>query len=276
MVVLMFALLTGIFGAIIGSFLTVVISRVPAGRSVVAPASACGSCGHAVRGYDNIPIISWIVLRGRCRDCGGRVSVRYPLIELGSAIFFGVVAARFAPTIIAAEGAAEIAAGIVALVAFLYLAAVSLALALIDIDVHRLPNVIVLPGYIVGLVLLGAASALTGDWSALIRAAVGCLALGLLYLALAVARPGGMGFGDVKLAGVLGLFLGYLGWDALAVGAFLAFFLGGLFGLVLIIIRRGGRTTAIPFGPWMLAGAWLGIFIGKSVAAGYLSLFALA
>jgi len=272
----MIALLTGIFGALIGSFLNVVIYRVPAGRSIVRPASACGSCGHVVRGYDNIPVVSWIVLRGKCRDCGSRISVRYPLVELGSAIFFGVVAARFVPAILAANSGTDVAGEIVAFVAFLYLAAISLALALIDIDVHRLPNVIVLPGYIVGAVLLGAASVLTGDWSALLRAVIGCVALGLLYLALAVARPGGMGFGDVKLAGVLGLFLGWLGWGPLAVGAFLAFFLGGLFGLAIMIVRRGGRKTAIPFGPWMLAGAWLGILIGTPVAAGYLSLFALA
>jgi len=272
----MISLLTGIFGAVIGSFLTVVIARVPAGGSIVRPPSACDSCGHVVRWRDNIPIVSWLVLRGRCRDCGGRIPSRYPLVELGSALFFGVVAVRFVPAVFAAGGGLEVAGGIVVLVAFLYLAAISLALAVIDIDVHRLPNVIVLPGYVVGVVLLSAASVLTGDGQAILRAGICCVALGLFYLALALARPGGMGFGDVKLAGVLGLFLGYLGLGPLVVGAFLAFFLGGLFGLAIMITRRGGRTTAIPFGPWMLAGAWLGILIGKPVAAGYLSLFALA
>jgi leader peptidase (prepilin peptidase)/N-methyltransferase len=99
--------------------------------------------------------------------------------------------------------------------------------------------------------------------------------MGLTYLVMAVAYPRGMGFGDVKLAGVLGLFLGWLGWAPLAVGASLAFLLGGIFGVVVILIRRGGRKTAIPFGPWMLAGAWLGIFVGAPLSTAYLSIFGL-
>jgi leader peptidase (prepilin peptidase)/N-methyltransferase len=266
----------GIFGALIGSFLNVVVYRVPLKRSVVSPPSACATCGAHIRPYDNIPIVSWLLLRGRCRDCRNRISVRYPLVELGGAALFVAVALLLVPRLAAATTGLALAAAILALVAFLYLSAISLALALIDLDVHRLPNVIVLPAYIVGVVLLGAASVLSGDYGALLRAAIGCAALGLLYLALALVVPGGMGFGDVKLAGVLGLFLGWLGWSPLIVGAFLAFALGGVFGLILIAVRRGGRKTAIPFGPWMLAGAWIGIFAGVPITTGYLSLFALA
>ncbi len=265
-----------LFGALIGSFLNVVIYRVPAGKSIVSPPSACGSCGHEVRPYDNIPVVSWLVLRGKCRDCGSRISIRYPLVELGGLIFFAIVAVRFVPPMFTARGTQPLVADIIALVAFLYLSAISLALALIDLDVRRLPNAIVLPAYGVGALLLGASSVLSGDYWSLARAAIGCAALGLIYLVLAVAVPGGMGFGDVKLAGVLGLFLGWLGWAPLIVGALLAFVLGGLFGIALLIIRRGGRKTAIPFGPWMLAGAWIGILVGTPLAAGYLSLFALA
>jgi leader peptidase (prepilin peptidase)/N-methyltransferase len=265
-----------VLGALIGSFLNVVIYRVPAGKSIVSPPSACGSCGHEVRPYDNIPVVSWLVLRGKCRDCGSRISIRYPLVELGGLIFFAIVAVRFVPSMFTARGTLPLVADIIALVAFLYLSAISLALALIDLDVCRLPNAIVLPAYGVGALLLGASSVLSGDYWSLARAAIGCAALGLIYLVLAVAVPGGMGFGDVKLAGVLGLFLGWLGWAPLIVGALLAFVLGGLFGIALIIIRRGGRKTAIPFGPWMLAGAWIGILVGTPLAAGYLSLFALA
>lgn len=270
------SIMIALFGALIGSFLNVVIYRIPAGKSIVSPPSACGACGHEVRPYDNIPVVSWLVLRAKCRDCGSHISARYPLVELGGMVFFGLVAIRFVPPVLASNTALELAAALVALVAFLYLSATSLALALIDLDVHRLPNAIVLPAYGVGAILLGAASILGGDPSALLRAAIGCLALGLSYFILAVAVPGGMGFGDVKLAGVLGLFLGWLGWGPLAVGALLAFVLGGLFGLALIIARKGSRKTAIPFGPWMLAGAWIGILIGTPLATGYLSLFTLA
>lgn len=265
-----------LFGAIIGSFLNVVIYRIPAGKSIVAPRSACGSCGHEVRPFDNIPVISWLVLRGKCRDCGAHISARYPLVEVGGMVFFAVVALRFVPAVIASDGALALASALIVLVAFLYLSAISLALALIDLDVRRLPNVIVLPAYVVGAMLLGAASVLSGDFSALSRAAIGSIALGTGYLILAVAVPGGMGFGDVKLAAVLGLFLGWLGWPALAVGALLAFALGGLFGIGLIVARKGSRKTAVPFGPWMLAGAWVGILAGTPLAAGYLSLFTLA
>ncbi|WP_354003080.1 prepilin peptidase [Microbacterium elymi] len=158
------------------------------------------------------------------------------------------------------------------LVAFLYLAAISIALTLIDLDVHRLPNSIVLPSYIVAIVLLGAASLFTADWDALIRAGVGMVVMYLFYALLRFIRPGGMGGGDVKLAGVLGLYLGWLGWASLIVGAFAAFLLGGIFGIALLVSRRASRRTAIPFGPWMLAGAWVGIFAGPALGAWYLGL----
>lgn len=270
------AIALGLFGSLIGSFLNVVVYRVPTGRSVVSPPSACAACGHPVRPYDNIPVVSWLVLRGKCRDCGAPISPRYPLVEVGAAVFFAVVAVRFVPQLAAETGAAHLAAGILALVAFLYLAAISLALALIDLDTQRLPNVLVLPAYAVGAVLLGAAALVEGDWGALGRAVLGAGILGGVYLLIAVIRPGGIGFGDVKLAGVIGLFLGWLGWEALAVGALAGFVLGGLFGLVLLLTRRASRTTGIPFGPWMLAGAWLGILVGHPLAAWYLSLFGLS
>ena len=165
--------------------------------------------------------------------------------------------------------------GAAVLLAFLYLAAISIALAMIDLDTHRLPNRIVLPAYVVGAVLLSAGGLLLGDGGALIRAGIGLAALWLLYFAMAMVYPGGMGFGDVKLAGVLGLFLGFLGWPELIVGAFSAFVLGGLFSIVLLLARRATRKSGIPFGPWMLAGAWCGILFGAPIAAAYLSLFGL-
>lgn len=258
---------TALMGLLVGSFLNVVVHRVPAGISVVRPPSACPGCGHEIRGFDNVPVLSWLALRGRCRDCRAPISARYPAVELATAVLFAVVAVVFVPTI--TDGGSS-AGGAGLLLALLYLMAISVALALIDIDTHRLPNVIVLPAYVVVVVLLGGASAMTGDWAAFVRAGIGLVGLGTVYLALALAVPGGMGMGDVKLAGVLGFVLAYLGWGPLAVGAFAAFLLGGTFSLVLMSTGRAGRRSGIPFGPWMLAGAWLGIFLGPVIWAAYL------
>lgn len=258
---------TALMGLLVGSFLNVVVHRVPAGISVVRPPSACPGCGHEIRGFDNVPVLSWLALRGRCRDCRAPISARYPAVELATAVLFAVVAVVFVPTI--TDGGSS-AGGAGLLLALLYLMAISVALALIDIDTHRLPNVIVLPAYVVVVVLLGGASAMTGDWAAFVRAGIGLVGLGTVYLVLALAVPGGMGMGDVKLAGVLGFVLAYLGWGPLAVGAFAAFLLGGTFSLVLMSTGRAGRRSGIPFGPWMLAGAWLGIFLGPATWAAYL------
>jgi len=259
--------LTAALGLALGSFLNVVVHRVPAGLSVVAPASACPRCAHPIRRRDNVPVVSWLVLRGRCRDCRAPISVRYPAVELSTAALFALVALGFAPSL--ADGGSEVGR-VGLLLALLYLMAISVALSLIDIDTHRLPNVIVLPAYGVVVLLLGGASVATEDWAALLRAGIGMVGLATVYLVLALAVPGGMGMGDVKLAGVLGFVLAYLGWGPLAVGAFAAFLLGGTFSLVLISTGRAGRRSGIPFGPWMLAGAWLGIFLGPVLWAAYL------
>ena len=147
---------------------------------------------------------------------------------------------------------------------------------MIDIDTHTLPNRILLPAYPVAAVLLGAAALVAGEPGRLLTALIGAGALFGLYLALALISPGGMGLGDVKLAGLLGLFLGYLGWAPLIVGAFGAFLLGGVFGLFLLATRRAKRRSSIPFGPWMLLGAWLGAFFGDQIGLGYLMLYGLA
>lgn len=270
------ALLTvfgGVLGLAVGSFLNVVVHRVPAGLSVVAPASACPACGRPIRGFDNVPVLSWLVLRGRCRDCRSPISTRYPLVEAATAVLFVVVAVAFLPA--PSTSGPAVVGRVLLVVALLYLMAVSVALALIDIDTHTLPNRIVLPMYPVLAVLLTVATLITGDWPALLRAAIGSVVLGGVYLVLALAVPRGMGFGDVKLAGALGLVLAYLGWGPLAVGAFGAFLLGGTFGIVLLLVRRAGRTTGIPFGPWMLLGAWVGVFAGAPIWDAYLRLLGL-
>ncbi|WP_285115719.1 A24 family peptidase [Leifsonia sp. fls2-241-R2A-40a] len=267
--------LGGVVGLAVGSFLNVVVYRLPAGGSVVAPPSACPDCGSAIRSYDNIPVLSWLLLRGRCRDCREPISSRYPMVEGLTGVLFVIVALVFVPPVLAAASALAVSAAVLMLLAFLYLAAISVTLALIDLDTRTLPNAVVLPSYAVGTVLLGGALALRGDVAHLVSAAVGAVALFTFYLVLALVRPGGMGYGDVKLAGVIGLYLGSLGWAQLAIGAFAAFVLGGLFGLVLVVARRVTRTAGIPFGPWMLAGAWIGILVGGPLWAGYLAVIGL-
>lgn len=265
---------TGLIGLLVGSFLNVVIYRVPIGKSVVRPRSACPSCGEPIKPWDNVPLASWILLKGRCRHCSVPISVRYPLVELGTGALFSAVALRFSQPLTAPT--AVLISTLVLLVAYLYIAAIGIALTAIDLDTHTLPNAIVLPAYLVVAVLLVAASVVYGDYSQLWRSAVGGATLFAVYFAMAMVYPGGMGFGDVKLAGVIGLLLAFLGWGTLVVGAFAAFLLGGVFGVALLIGKKAGRKSGIPFGPWMLAGAWLGIFIGERVWNGYLGLFQLA
>ncbi len=267
--------LAAVLGLVVGSFLNVVVWRVPRGESLSHPASHCPTCDHPIRPWDNIPLLSWLILRGKCRDCSAPIAVRYPLVELGGGVFFAVTAwwATASGALGGWETTASTVALLLALAAYLYLAAISIALALIDLETQRLPNVIVLPAYLVVGVLLTASALVGGAPESLIPAAIGMAAMYVFYFVLAFA--GGMGFGDVKLAGVLGLALGFLGYGNLAVGVFAAFALGGLFAIAMLIARRGGRKTRIPFGPWMLAGAWVGIFMGDILFSGYLRLFGL-
>jgi prepilin signal peptidase PulO-like enzyme (type II secretory pathway) len=257
--------LAAVFGLVIGSFLNVVVYRVPAGIPLTRE-SRCPACDAAVRPWQNVPVLSWMLLRGRCATCRTAISARYPLVEVATALaFLGVVWAATERVAIAGVDASSIAV----LLAYLWLAAVSVALTLIDLDTQRLPNAIVLPSYVVAFGLFGVAASLGADPMGLVRAAVGAAAMYGFYALLRLIRPDGMGGGDVKLAGVLGMYLGWVGWGALAVGGFAAFVLGGLYGVAVIIARRAGRRDAIPFGPWMLAGAWLGIAAGEPLAQAY-------
>lgn len=259
-----------VFGTAVGSFLNVVIHRVPAGRSVVTPGSSCGSCGHEIRWYDNVPIVSWLVLHGRCRDCAAPISVRYPLVELAGAIFFGVVAWRFLPGI----GTLPAVIGDwVVLAAFQFLAASSIALAAIDLDTRRLPNAIVGPTAAVGLAAFVATGAVTNDWMPLLGAALGAIGYAAFYAIPALLKPGAMGMGDVKLAAVLGGFLGFLGIQYWLVGVVVGALAAGVFGTALLASGRRGATVAL--GPWLLAGAWASILAAPAISGAYLALFGL-
>ena len=264
----------GVLGLIIGSFLNVVVYRVPAGIPLTRP-SQCPHCDAPVRPWQNVPVISWLVLRGKCAHCTEPISARYPLVELATGVaFVGVtwwVASAFRLAAIVGRPDGTVAVVLVS-VAYLYLAAISIALTLIDLDTRRLPNAIVLPSYIVLAVLFTASCLFGMPWEALLRAAIGGAALFAFFWLLRAVRPGGMGGGDVKLAGVIGAALGFIGWGALIVGAFAAFFIGGFVGIGLMIVRRATRKTAIPFGPFMVVGAWIGIFAGESIARSYTGL----
>lgn len=254
--------LAGVLGAAVGSFLNVVVHRVPAGLSVVRPASACPRCGSAIRRRDNVPVLSWLLLRGRCRDCGAPISVRYPLVEAGTAVLFMCVVVRF---LVVEDRPAAIPV-------WLYLSAVGLALALIDLETRRLPNPIVLPSYAVVAVLLVIGTWLEGDWGSMLRALIGGTGLWVLYYVLMVVREGGMGYGDVKLAGLLGGALAWLSWGVFATGAFGAFLVGGLVSVVLMAVRKAGLKSTIPFGPWIVVGALLAVAVGQQAWDAYLGL----
>lgn len=255
------AVLAGILGLLVGSFLNVVIYRVPAGQSVVRPESHCPSCGHAIRARHNVPVLGWLALHGKCADCAAPISARYPMVEGLTSALFVAVTIRIADLDIRS-----------ALPAYLYLAAAGLALAAIDIDHHRLPDVLVLPSGAVIAVLLTIASVVSKDWWALARAAISAASLFAFYVAVVLAYPAGMGIGDVKLSALIGGALGYLGWSVLIVGSFAGFVLGAVAGVLLIALKRGGSKSALPFGPFMLAGAFAAMFVGAPIGDAYLHL----
>ncbi|GAA4480319.1 prepilin peptidase [Microbacterium panaciterrae] len=287
--------LAGLYGLIIGSFLNVVAYRVPAGISLMRE-SRCPNCDSPIRWWQNVPVVSWLALRGRCAHCRAPISARYPLVEAITGVVFVLVTVWVlrqgssvgSPRFVSLRsndpvvGAGADPAFWLALVAFLYFAAVSIVLTLIDLDTKRLPNVIVLPSIAVGIVLFAAAAAVgasTGSataWPTLLRAVAGAVILYAFYFIVRLVAQRGMGGGDVKLAALVGLYLGWVGWATLAVGAFAAFVLGGVFGVVLILLRRAKRKTAIPFGPWMIAGAWAGIAAGEPIGRWYVGMLGLS
>jgi leader peptidase (prepilin peptidase) / N-methyltransferase len=255
----------GVLGLAVGSFLNVVVHRVPRGESVVRPPSACPNCGVRIRNRHNVPVVGWLVLRGRCADCDAPISARYPLVEAATGLLFVAVAWRVVDLGLAA-----------ALPAYLYVTAVGIALALIDLDTRRLPNVLVLPSYPVLAILLVVSAGVRDDWWSLARAGIGGAALFAFYLLVVLAYPAGIGWGDVKLAGLLGAVLAHLSWVCLVVGAFGGFLLGAVVGVAVMAAGRGGRKTALPFGPFMIAGAVLAVFVGDPIGAFYLDHLAVA
>ena len=245
----------GFAGLLIGSFVNVVAHRIPQGISVVTPPSQCPSCGHEIRSRDNLPVIGWLMLRGRCRDCSAPISVRYPLVEAATAATFAAAAALLGPVWV--------------LPAYWWFGGVTIALVLTDLDLKRIPNRILYPGTIVATVLLGGGAALDGDLGQFGRGLIGGAGYFSLLLLVALIARGGFGFGDVKLAALLGLFSAYRAWGSLFVAVFGSFVIGGLLSIALLALRRVGRKDAIPFGPSMVLGSYVGIAFGESLANWY-------
>jgi leader peptidase (prepilin peptidase)/N-methyltransferase len=241
------AIAFALFGLVFGSFMNVVIYRVPRGESVMSPPSACPSCGVRIAARDNIPVVSYLLLHGRCRQCGAKISTRYALIEAASAVLAVGAAFRFHD--FEASAFAALAS------------ATLLALAAIDLQHRRLPNSIVLPGMVVAAVWMVSLAVVRHEWTIAEHAFVaGAAAFSLLFVIALVS--GGMGFGDVKLAGFIGIVTGRFGWQVTVAAILVSFIGGGLVAIGLLLLGKKGRKESIPFGPALAAGALIAVFAG--------------
>ena len=239
-------------GLCVGSFLNVVIGRLPTGRSIVAPPSACPGCGSPIAWYDNVPVLSFLLLRARCRSCRVAISWRYPLVELATAGLFALAAARI---------------GFDArLLPALVLCAALVAITGIDLDHQIIPDAITLPGVAFGF----AASLLVGQphW---LESLIGILLGGGLFFVIIVVSRGGMGGGDMKLGAMLGAFLG---WRMTLVAIMIAVLIGGVVAIGLLATGRRGRKQPVPFGPFLAIGGVAALFWGESLLRWYLGVFA--
>ena len=253
--------LAGVGGLIFGSFLNVVVHRVPRQESIVRPGSRCPSCGHELSVADNIPVVSWLLLKGRCRYCRAPISARYPAGELLTAAVWMLAVLRREQLV--PQGTAS--GQDWQLLAFLPFLWVLVALSLIDLEHKILPNKIVYPSVSIGVPLLAVTAAMGPGLDPWVRGLLGGLAGAGGFLIVALISPAGMGMGDVKLAGLIGLFLGYLGWGRVVVAFFAAFAIGAVVGIALMIIGKAGRKTAIPFGPFMALGAIISALAGETL-----------
>lgn len=237
-------------GLAFGSFANVVAFRVPNGYSIVAPRSACPNCEEPIAWYDNIPLVSYVLLGAKCRHCQQRISVRYPLIELANAVVWALIVGRLG---VHPE-----------LPAYLAFGTALVTLSAIDFEHHRLPNKVLGPSFIIGVVLLVGATLVHQRWTHLEHAAIGAVAYGLPMLILGIAAPSAMGGGDIKFAPYLGFHLGWFALSLVLGGALLGLLAGGLGAALLLVIGRKGMKDAIPFGPFMALGALLMLLLGAN------------
>lgn len=261
---IVFVALLFLLGLIVGSFLNVVIARVPEGGSLIRPASHCPGCGAPIRARDNVPVVSWLILRGKCRDCGEPISAMYPLVELTTGLIWAVLG------VWALQTSGQSLANPLLPVS-LALASAGIALTVIDVRVLRLPNAIVLPLYpivILGLLLAGVIGGSWPWWESLCGAGIWLIAVGVPWL---ISGGRWMGAGDVKLAPILGAVLGWQAVASAGIGILLAFVLGALMSLGLLVFRRASTGAHVPFGPFLLAGAFLALLFGQVMWEAYLT-----
>ena len=243
-------------GLLIGSFLNVVIARLPEGRSLVHPGSACPGCGAAITWYDNVPVVSFVALRGRCRACAMTIPWRYPVVEAVTGALFGAAPLAFGATLHAVVACALLAALV--------------AITMIDLERHIIPDVISLPGTLAGVL----ANLATGrvSWK---ESVIGVVVGGGVFLTIALvgswlAGQDAMGGGDIKLAAMLGAFLG---WKVLLFSLFVSALGGGILAAALMGSGLRGRKDPLPFGPFLAAGGAVGLFWGERMVRWYLSAF---
>lgn len=243
-------ILVFLIGAAIGSFLNVCIHRIPAGGSIIFPPSHCPSCKTGIKFYDNIPIISYLLLRGRCRQCKSSISFRYPLVESINGIGYMLLTYEFG----------------VGWTAFAYALFISslLVLTFIDLSHQILPDLITLPGIIVGLI--AASSVLP---TGIINSVIGVLVGGGAFYLVAVISRGGMGGGDIKLIAMIGAFLG---WRDVLLTIFIGALTGSLVGIFLMLFKGKKRKDPIPFGPFLAAGAIISVFLDRELFIWYVNL----
>jgi len=247
--------IVALFGLAIGSFLNVVIHRLPRGASIVSPGSRCPACGYALRAMDNIPVVSYLMLRGRCRQCGVRISPRYPLVEIATAALFVLHYFVFGWTPLLAVR--------------LLFAASLVALFAIDLEHHLLPDAITLPG--VGAGLLASLFLPPGTRDALIGVLAGGGVLWLIGEAYyRYAGEEGMGGGDVKMLAMIGAFLG---WQLVIVTLVFSSIAGSLIGVLLIVTKRGGMKYALPYGTFLSIAALVASLAGAQIVEWYVGMY---
>jgi len=240
-----------LFGLVIGSFLNVVVVRLPERRSLWGPRSACPGCGAALPWHDNIPLLSFALLRGRCRACAMPISWRYPIVEAATAVLFIAAYTRFGLTLDFFVAAVLLAALV--------------AITAIDLQHEIIPDAITLPGILVGL-LASLVTRRVSVLDSLLGVAVG----GGLFLIIILVSGGGMGGGDMKLGAMLGAFLG---WKVALLSLFFAVLVGGGLAIALLASGRRGRKDPIPFGPFLALGGAVGLFVGEGLVTWYLRAF---
>jgi leader peptidase (prepilin peptidase)/N-methyltransferase len=248
------ALLIGIcalFGLAVGSFLNVVIYRVPRNESIVTPRSKCPTCSSPIREIDNIPVLSWLLLRGKCRNCHSPISARYPLVEAAGGALFAGAAARLGYNW--------------DLPAVLIMLASLLALACIDLELLVLPRKIIYPTFVLIAIFLFIAAGAYGQWTKLEIAGICAAAWFSLFYVMNFVSPRALGFGDVRLALVLGLGLGWFGWRYVVLGFFAGNLFGAVIGVTLILTKKMRRDQQIPYGVFLAMGASLAIFAGPEL-----------